>query len=113
VSYELNRLYDASALGGLTFGAGVRYVGGSDGTTTYAVANGASTFTSFTTDSFVLVDAMASYDVGRALPSLQGFEVAINAANLFDERHVTACPFSNSCYFGAARTVIGTLRYEF
>ena len=24
----------------------------------------------------------------------------------------TACPFSNSCYYGAARTVIGSIRYN-
>jgi outer membrane receptor for monomeric catechols len=57
-------------------------------------------------------NAMVSYDLERALPALQGFQLAINAANLLDKRHVSACPFSNSCYFGASRTVIGTLRYE-
>jgi iron complex outermembrane receptor protein len=48
----------------------------------------------------------------RAMPALEGFNLAVNAANLFDKRHVTACPFNNSCYFGASRTVIGTLRYR-
>lgn len=113
VSYNLDR---GDAVGGpwrgLTFGGGVRYVGGSAGTTTYAVANGATTFTAFETEGFTLVDAVVSYDLGRAATALEGFELAINAANLFDERHVSACPFNNSCYFGASRTVIGTLRYE-
>jgi iron complex outermembrane receptor protein len=59
-----------------------------------------------------LVDAVASYDLGRAATAMEGFELAINVANLFDERHVSACSFNNSCYFGASRTVIGTLRYE-
>ena len=69
-------------------------------------------FNHFTTDSFVLVDALASYDLGRLSSTLDGAQLALNVANLFDEKHVTACPFSNSCYFGASRTVVGTLRYE-
>jgi iron complex outermembrane recepter protein len=112
VSYDFAAKRTAGPLGGLTLGAGVRYVGGSDGTTTYAVVNGRSIFTQFTTDSFVLVDALASYDLGRWISSLSGAHLALNVANLFDERHVTACPFSNSCYFGASRTVVGTVRYE-
>jgi iron complex outermembrane receptor protein len=112
LSYDFGRSGKSGALGGLTLGGGLRYVGGSDGTTTYAVVNGASVFNRFTTDGFVLADALIGYDLGRALPALEGFNLAVNAANLFDTRHVTACPFNNSCYFGASRTVIGTLRYR-
>jgi iron complex outermembrane receptor protein len=112
VSYDFAANQTSNTLDGLTLGAGVRYVGGSVGTTTYAVVNGQSIFTQFTTDSFTLVDAMASYDLGRVHPSLSGAQLALNVANVFDEKHVTACPFNNSCYFGAARTVVGTLRYE-
>jgi iron complex outermembrane receptor protein len=112
LSYDFGRSGKSGALGGLTLGGGLRYVGGSDGTTTYAVVNGASVFNRFTTDGFVLADALIGYDLGRALPALEGFNLAVNAANLFDARHVTACPFNNSCYFGASRTVIGTLRYR-
>lgn len=112
VSYDFEANSSAGTLHGLTLGAGVRYVGGSDGTTTYLFVNGRNIFTSFTTDSFTLVDAMASYDLGRVHSSLSGAQLAVNVANLFDERHVTACPFNNSCYFGAARTIVGTLTYE-
>jgi iron complex outermembrane receptor protein len=112
VSYDLARAGRASGpTAGLRFGAGLRYVGGSDGTTTYAVINNVTTFRRFTTDSFVLVDALIGYDLGVASSQLTGWEAAINVANLFDKRHVSACPFNNSCYFGAARTVVGTLRY--
>jgi iron complex outermembrane receptor protein len=69
------------------------------------------TFQRFRTDSFVLVDALVGYDLGVMSPRLEGLNLALNVANLFDERHVTACPFHNSCYFGAARTVIGSIRY--
>jgi iron complex outermembrane receptor protein len=112
LSYDFGVAQPEGRLGGLTLGAGARYVGGSEGTTTYAVVNGVQQFNHFTTDSFVLVDALASYDLGRLSPALDGAQLALNVANLFDEKHVTACPFSNSCYFGASRTVIGTLRYE-
>jgi hypothetical protein len=48
---------------------------------------------------------------GRARRSRMCFNRAVNAANLLDKRHVTACPFNNSCYFGASRTVIGPWRH--
>lgn len=113
VSYDFGRNAAVTGpLGGLELGAGVRYVGGSDGTTQYAVINNVTTFQRFTTDSFTLVDAVIGYDLGKASGALNGFSLAINAANLFDTRHVSACPFNNSCYFGAARTVIGSLRFN-
>lgn len=99
-------------LAGLTLGGGLRYVGGSDGTTNRAVIDGVTTFQRFRTDGFMLVDALIGYDLGHANSSLAGWNVALNAANLFNKRHVTACPFNNSCYFGASRTVIGSLRYN-
>lgn len=112
LSYDLGRTEIAGPLGGLTLGVGARYVGGSDGTTNYSVINGVTTFQRFTTKSFTLVDALIAYDLGRASPSLEGFSLSVNAANLLNKRHVSACPFSNSCYFGASRTVIGSLRYD-
>lgn len=113
VSYDLGRAGRASgALAGLRLGAGLRYVGGSDGTTTYAVINNVTTFQRFHTNGFVLVDALVAYDLEQASPGLAGWEAAINAANLLDKKHVSACPFNNSCYFGAARTVVGSLRYR-
>ncbi len=111
LSYDFNKSDKASGpLAGLSFGAGLRYVGGSDGTTTYAVINNVTTFRRFTTRAFTLVDAMLGYDLGKAAPSLEGWSLAVNAANLFDKTHITACPFNNSCYYGAARTVVGSLR---
>lgn len=111
LSYDFGRGGKLSGpLGGFQIGAGARYVGGSDGTTNYAVINGVTTFQRFRTQGFVLVDALLGYDLGFA--GLQGWSVAVNAANLFDKTHVTACPFHNSCYYGASRTVIGSLRYN-
>jgi iron complex outermembrane recepter protein len=113
LSYDFGRSAGASGtLAGLTFGAGLRYVQGSDGTTTYAVINNVAIFQRFTTEDFALVDAMIGYDLGKASPSLNGWSMAVNAANLLDKAHISACPFSNSCYYGAARTVVGSLRYN-
>lgn len=113
VSYDFGRNAAVTGpLGGLKLGAGVRYVGGSDGTTQYAVINGLATFQRFSTDSFTLVDAVLGYDLGRVSGALTGISLAVNAANLFDTRHVSACPFNNSCYFGAGRTVTGSLRFS-
>lgn len=113
VSYDFGRNAAVTGpLGGLTLGGGVRYVGGSDGTTQYAVIKGLATFERFTTDSFTLVDAVIGYDLGKANRALEGLSLAVNAANLFDTRHISACPFNNSCYFGAGRTVVGSVRFN-
>ncbi|QNQ07929.1 TonB-dependent siderophore receptor [Sphingomonas alpina] len=113
LSYDLGKGSSVSGpLSGLSIGGGVRYVAGSDGTTTYAVINNVTTFQRFHTQGFVLVDALIGYDLGQASPALRGWGLAVNAANLFDKTHISACPFSNSCYYGAPRTVIGSLRYN-
>ncbi len=111
LSYDFGRARIEGPLGGVTIGGGLRYVGGSDGTTNYAVINGVTTFQRFRTGDFLLVDALIGYDLARISARLQGLSLAVNAANLLDTRHVTACPFSNSCYFGAGRTVTGSLRF--
>jgi iron complex outermembrane receptor protein len=113
VSYDLGQAGRATgSAAGLRLGGGLRYVGGSDGTTSYAVINNVTTFQRFHTNGFVLVDALVAYDLGETLPGLKGWEAAVNASNLFDKRHISACPFNNSCYFGAARTVTASLRYS-
>lgn len=99
-------------LGGLSVGGGFRYVGGSFGSTSYKVVNSVTTFETFKTRGFTLVDAMIGYDLGYLRPALQGLSLAVNAQNLFDKKHVAACFFTNSCYFGASRTVVGSIRYR-
>lgn len=113
LSYDMGKGGKAGGpLAGLSFGAGLRYVAGSDGTTSYLVVNNVTTFQRFHTDGFMLVDALLGYDLGKVSPSLEGWSVAVNATNLFDKTHISACPFNNSCYYGAPRTVIGSVRYN-
>jgi iron complex outermembrane receptor protein len=110
LSYDFGKAAKASGpLAGLSLGAGLRYVGGSDGTTTYAIINNVTTFRRFHTDGFILVDALIGYDLAKV--GLDRWSLAVNASNLFDKTHISACPFNNSCYYGAPRTVVGSLRF--
>lgn len=112
LAYDLAKAGHEGLAGGLTLGAGVRYVSGSAGSTSFSVINNRATFQGFMTEDFTLVDGVIGYDLAYLGRSLRGWSVAVNAANLLDARYISACPFSNSCYFGASRTVTGSLRFK-
>ncbi|MGK6322111.1 TonB-dependent siderophore receptor [Sphingomonas sp. DT-51] len=101
----------AGGLGGLSLGAGVRYVGESDGTASYA-RGAATSVERFASPGYVLADALLGYDLGALDRRWDGLSLSVNASNLFDKRHTASCFFNNSCYFGAARTLVGTLRFN-
>ena len=109
IAYDLKQAA-TGALGGLNLGAGVRYVGKSDGTAQTVVARQLIT-QRFSSPGFTLVDAVAGYDFGALDPRWQGLSLSVNAANLLNKRHIASCFFNNSCYYGASRTVVGTIRY--
>lgn len=95
--------FQSGALEGLGIGAGVRYVGSSfgDNQHTPILDNEARTF----------VDASLRYDLGKALPSLEGVKLQINATNLLDEvKQVCTTGF---CYYDEGRKVVGSIRYRF
>lgn len=82
-------------LPGFAAGGGVRYVGPSyDGTDQNKVSG------------VTLFDAMLAYDHGP-------LRVALNLTNLFDKQYVTTCLARGDCYFGARRTVVGSVTYRF
>lgn len=112
LSYDFADSAGDTALGGLSLGGGFRYVGGSFGSSSYKVVNSVTTFEMFKTKGFTLVDAMIGYDLGNASPTLEGLSLAVNAQNLFNKKHIASCFFTNSCYFGASRSVTGSLRYK-
>ncbi|GHS84431.1 ligand-gated channel [Pseudomonas sp. PAGU 2196] len=89
-------------LDGLRLGAGARYVG-----STYGDAQN-----SFKVDSYALVDAMVSYQLGKLDASLKGVELALNASNLFDKKYVAGCFSDMGCQYGQQRTVYGTVTYN-
>ncbi|QXT34202.1 TonB-dependent siderophore receptor [Sphingomonas sanguinis] len=111
LSYDLGKAGVGSALGGLSLGAGVRYVGESDGTAT-TVAAGRTVVRRFQSPDYWLADLMLGYDLGRVSPAMEGLSFTANVANLFDKRHITSCFFNNGCYYGASRTFVGSLRYS-
>lgn len=111
LSYDLGKAGMGSALGGLSLGAGVRYVAESDGTAT-TVAAGRSVTRRFQSPDYWLADLMLGYDLGRVSPAMAGLTLTANIANLFDTRHITSCFFNNGCYYGASRTFVGSLRYS-
>ncbi len=80
---------------GFVAGGGVRYVGPSyDGADQNRVGG------------VTLYDAMIAYDHGP-------LRVSLNANNLFDKQFLTTCLARGDCYFGARRTVVGSVTYRF
>lgn len=112
LSYDLSKNKAVSgALSGLSLGGGARYVGANDGL--YSLAwNGLTTIGRFKVPSYMIVDAVIGYDLGAIDPKLERVSVALNANNLLDKRYVTTCYVANWCFFGASRTVVGSLRYR-
>lgn len=87
---------------GLGIGAGARYVGPVFGNS----AN------SFTVPSYTLFDAAISYDFAYLRPDLKGWSAQVTATNLANRYYVASCATSLAyCGLGAARTVLGTIRY--
>lgn len=95
-------IIQGGALEGLRIGAGARYVGSTYGDS----AN------SFKVDSYTVVDALVSYELGKVDASMDGVEVSLNATNLFDEEYVAGCFSSLGCQYGQQRTVYGTVTYN-
>lgn len=86
--------YEPAALAGWQFGGGMRYTGTTwDGTGTLA------------TPAYTLFDAAVAYEQDN-------WRLALNLANLTDERHVTTCQ-SGACYFGEGRTALLTFSSTF
>lgn len=107
------------ALTGLEIGAGVRHVGRVYGG---YILNATSTAVdrAVYTHPYTLFDADLHFDLGKAHPSLKGWELGLNAANLFDKRTVTSCYVQSVgstsgtawCWYGQRRTVQGTIGFH-
>ncbi|WNL39867.1 TonB-dependent siderophore receptor [Halomonas sp. PAMB 3232] len=89
--------YDASQfVPGVSVGAGVRYVGESEPSPGSSVEGSVSSATVF--------DAVASYDFNP------NWTAQVNVNNLTDKEYVSGCDFY--CYYGASRSVIGSISYR-
>ena len=87
---------------GLGIGGGVRYVGESfgDAANTILISD------------YTLFDAAVSFDFKYLRPDLKGWSAQINATNLTNRYYVASCVTSFAyCGLGAARTVLGTVKY--
>ncbi|ERO65557.1 hypothetical protein P308_18585 [Pseudomonas piscis] len=88
-------------LGGLGFGAGVRYIGSTKGDP----AN------TLNVPSYTLLDAEVHYDFDKLVPAAKGLRLAVNANNLTDKHYYESCSVS-SCSAGYDRSLIASLRYR-
>ena len=79
----------------LGFGAGVRYMGNTEG----------SDDDSFQVPARVLVDTALHYN-------WQQWTLGLNVNNLFNREYISYCSNSFICYWGATRSVVGTARYQ-
>ena len=88
-------------LDGLTVGSGVRYVNGiaSDRQNTH------------TLPSYTLVDMVVGYDLSKV--GLTGVSAQLNVNNLTDKSYVAACNSLSYCYFGAERSIVGSVSWKF
>ncbi|MCG7361120.1 TonB-dependent siderophore receptor [Roseomonas sp. ACRSG] len=97
--YSLARL--AGPIGGLTVGAGVRYLGN-----TSAVNTGGAVVPSTT-----LFDAGIRYDLSRLSESMRGLMLNVTASNLADTRYVSRCSGTTGCFYGNRLNVLGSVSY--
>lgn len=89
--------YDlASTAPGLSVGAGVRYMGETVPSADSGIGR--------EVPSATLYGAMASYDINDS------WTAQLNVNNLTDEEYVSGCDFY--CYYGASRSVVGSLKYK-
>jgi iron complex outermembrane receptor protein len=98
--YSLDRF--PGPVGGLTLGAGLRYLGN-----TSAVNTGGAVVPSVT-----LFDAGIRYDLARLSESMKGLELNVTASNLGDTRYVSRCSGETGCFYGNRLNVLGSVSYN-
>lgn len=95
--------YDVKSgpLDGLTLGSGVRYVNGitSDRLNTH------------TLPSWTLVDMTIGYNLSKV--GIKGLSAQLNVNNLTDKSYIAACNSLSYCYFGAERSIVGSVSWKF
>ncbi|MRT24906.1 TonB-dependent siderophore receptor [Enterobacteriaceae bacterium RIT697] len=96
---------DISAVAGLGAGVGGRFSNGTKGGT---MDN------QFDTAGYGVMDAEVHYDLGHLAHSLKGGKVQLTAQNLTNRQYVTSCfTDAQGCFYGAERSVIAKLSWDF
>jgi len=105
--------FHETALSGVTIGAGVRYVGESQGLYAETPTNTSAGLSNqnFKVAGYTTVDAALKYDLGRF--GLPGSTVGVNVNNLFNREYVASCYREYACYWGAERQIVGTATFRF
>ncbi|MEM6159634.1 TonB-dependent siderophore receptor [Erwinia sp. P6884] len=88
---------------GISAGAGVRYIG----------KQWADNENTTRLPSVTLFDASVRADLGVWNTQLKDAWVQVNANNLGDRDYVAACYGTGNCYWGAERTIVATVGYDF
>jgi len=105
-SFNLEWAPEHGPLEGLALGGAVRHVD-------HVYAGTYFDGVTYNTPSYTLFDALVRYDLGKAIPRLEGVSLAINAANIFDKKYLTTCYLDYGwCWYGNRRTVQGTIGYR-
>lgn len=86
----------AGPFSGVGLGTGVRYIGNTFGDTANTIR----------IPSYVLLDAVVDYAWNKR------WQLAVNANNVLDKTFVSTCSSEAACWYGDARRVIATLRYN-
>ncbi|MEM8074022.1 TonB-dependent siderophore receptor [Morganella morganii subsp. sibonii] len=90
-------------LDGALIGAGVRYLGATQGDNT----------NSFTVPAVWLGDLSLRYQMDALTPQLSGMELGVTISNITNTSYVAGCTSSTYCSIGNDRTVVATLNYFF
>lgn len=88
---------------GLSLGGGVRYIG----------KQWADNENRTRLPSVTLFDAFVRADLGVWSSKLKGAFLQVNANNFTDRKYVSACYGKGYCYWGAERTIVATVGYDF
>ena len=64
-----------------------------------------------TLPSWTLVDMAIGYDLSKV--GIKGLSAQLNVNNLTDKSYVAACNSLSYCYFGAERSIVGSVSWKF
>lgn len=99
--------FAVAGIPGFSTGVGVRYMSDfkDHSTAPSSVPPGGSRFDTPTTPSLTLVDAMAAFEQG-------GWRYAVNVNNVEDKTYTSICYARGDCFYGARRTITGSVTYR-
>ena len=61
---------------------------------------------------YTTVDLYGAYRILGGSHGVPGLSLTLRVANLFNRQYIAYCNSATQCYYGADRSVIGTVRYQ-